>query len=107
MLLSVPLVPVWPDSQQGQRQVPVTHYHSHTPGQVGKAIAFDVMTGQETIGYIKAWIKLFAGLPVEFQRLTYQGAPMADKLTLADYNVPPGAVLKLRLQLWPGPQHPA
>lgn len=74
-------------------------------GQVGKPIAFDVVTGQETIRYIKAWIHAFAGLPVQFQLLTYQGVPMNDKLTLADYGVPPGAVLKLRLQLWPGPWH--
>tara|TARA_B110000908_G_C10141109_1_gene396827 strand:+ start:508 stop:780 length:273 start_codon:yes stop_codon:yes gene_type:complete len=64
----------------------------------GKSIVID-MNQNMTIGQVKAHIENIENIPVDQQRLIYQGKQLEDQMTLGDYNITNDATIHLVLRL--------
>lgn len=67
-----------------------------TPGVNGKTLSLDI-NPFGSIGSIKMAIYLEDGIPLQYQRLKYEGRQLEDHCQLSDYHINDGAVLDLSL----------
>lgn len=64
----------------------------------GKSIVIDLNENM-TIGQVKAHVEQLENIPVDQQRLIYQGKQLDDAQTLGDYNITNDASIHLVLRL--------
>lgn len=64
----------------------------------GKRFSLEVRPS-DTIEHVKVKVCLVEDIPVDAQRLTYEGKQLEDTLTVSDYNIKPGSKILIVLRL--------